>query len=111
MALLELADVGAAQGAVVGTGLHAGIATHDVVERLGRPLGLARRLLRGYADDGRTVLVSSHILAEVSRLADDVVIIAGGRLVAQGSLAQLTEHGNLEETFLELTTTTGVPSR
>ncbi|MBO0869342.1 MAG: ATP-binding cassette domain-containing protein [Micromonosporaceae bacterium] len=45
-----------------------------------------RDLLRGLADRGRTVLVSSHQLAEVQALADDVVIIARGRLVAQGSI-------------------------
>jgi ABC-2 type transport system ATP-binding protein len=45
-----------------------------------------RDLLRGLADQGRTVLVSSHLLAEVQALADDVVIIARGRLVAHGSV-------------------------
>jgi ABC-2 type transport system ATP-binding protein len=45
-----------------------------------------RDLLRGLADQGRTILVSSHLLTEVQALADDVVIIAGGRLVAHGSV-------------------------
>jgi ABC-2 type transport system ATP-binding protein len=45
-----------------------------------------RELLRSLADQGRTVLVSSHLLAEVQALADDVVIIARGRLVAHGSV-------------------------
>ena len=45
-----------------------------------------RDLLRGLADQGRTILVSSHLLAEVQSLADDVVIIAGGRLVAHGTI-------------------------
>jgi ABC-2 type transport system ATP-binding protein len=45
-----------------------------------------RDLLRSLADQGRTVLVSSHLLAEVQALADDVVIIARGRLVAHGSV-------------------------
>ena len=45
-----------------------------------------RDLLRGLADQGRTILVSSHLLAEVQALADDVVIIAAGRLVAHGSV-------------------------
>ncbi|HWB36535.1 MAG TPA: ATP-binding cassette domain-containing protein [Rugosimonospora sp.] len=45
-----------------------------------------RELLRGLAEQGRTILVSSHLLAEVQALADDVVIIAAGRLVAQGSV-------------------------
>ena len=56
------------------------------------------RWLRGYlrklADDGRTVLVSSHALAEVEQTADDVIVIARGRLVRSASLAELrTEAG------------------
>ena len=45
-----------------------------------------RDLLSGYADQGRTVLVSSHVLAEIAQMADDVVIIAKGRSVAQSSI-------------------------
>ena len=48
-----------------------------------------RTFLRGFADDGGTVLVSSHLLAEVAQTVDDVVIIADGRLVTQSSLADL----------------------
>ena len=48
-----------------------------------------RTFLRGFADDGGTVLVSSHLLAEVAQTVDDVVIIANGRLVTQSSLADL----------------------
>ncbi|MEU4626188.1 ABC transporter ATP-binding protein [Actinoplanes sp. NPDC023801] len=48
-----------------------------------------RKLLRGLADDGRTVLVSSHLLGEMQLMADDVIIIARGRLIQQGSLAQV----------------------
>jgi ABC-2 type transport system ATP-binding protein len=49
-----------------------------------------RGLLRQLADQGRTVLVSSHVLAEVAQTVDQVVIIAGGRLVTQSTLAALT---------------------
>src|SRR5918996_949667 len=49
-----------------------------------------RRLLRQLADQGRTVLVSSHLLAEVAQTVDQVVIIDRGRLVAQSTLAALT---------------------
>ena len=49
-----------------------------------------RELLRGYAHDGRTVLVSSHILAELAQTVDSVCILDRGRLVAQASLAELT---------------------
>jgi ABC-2 type transport system ATP-binding protein len=48
-----------------------------------------RGLLRCLADQGRTVLVSSHVLAEVAQTVDRVVIIAHGRLVTQSTLAAL----------------------
>jgi ABC-2 type transport system ATP-binding protein len=48
-----------------------------------------RRFLRDFADRGGTVLVSSHLLAEVAQTVDDVVIIAHGRLITQSSLAGL----------------------
>jgi ABC-2 type transport system ATP-binding protein len=50
-----------------------------------------RDLLRSHAAAGGTVFVSSHLLAEVEHLADDVVVINRGRLVAQGSLAELQQ--------------------
>jgi ABC-2 type transport system ATP-binding protein len=55
------------------------------------PEGIAwlRVLLRHLASEGRTVLVSSHVLSEVEQTVDDVVIIARGRLVHSSSLAQL----------------------
>jgi ABC-2 type transport system ATP-binding protein len=49
-----------------------------------------RGLVRGLPDQGRTVLVSSHLLAEVAQTVDQVVIIDRGRLVAQSTLAALT---------------------
>jgi ABC-2 type transport system ATP-binding protein len=49
-----------------------------------------RGLLRQLADQGHTVLVSSHVLAEVAQTVDQVVIIARGRLVTQSTLAALT---------------------
>jgi ABC-2 type transport system ATP-binding protein len=48
-----------------------------------------RDLLRGLAVQGRTILVSSHVLAEIEQIADDVVVIHRGRLVAQASTAEL----------------------
>ena len=55
------------------------------------PEGIAwlRQFLRYLAAQGRTVLVSSHVLSEVEQTVDDVVIIARGRLVHASSLAQL----------------------
>ena len=55
-----------------------------------------RAFLRTLADQGRTVLMSSHVLAEVAQTADDVVIIARGRLVTQSSVAALTERERSE---------------
>jgi ABC-2 type transport system ATP-binding protein len=49
-----------------------------------------RNFLRRYAESGGTVFVSSHVLAEVSQLANEVVIIHRGRLVAHESVEQLT---------------------
>jgi ABC-2 type transport system ATP-binding protein len=48
-----------------------------------------RELVKGLAEEGRTILVSSHILAEVAQTVDSVVIIDRGRLVAQSSLEDL----------------------
>lgn len=55
------------------------------------PEGIAwlRSLLRYLAGEGRTVLVSSHVLSEVQQTVDDVVIIAGGQLVHSSSLPEL----------------------
>jgi ABC-2 type transport system ATP-binding protein len=53
-----------------------------------------RGLLRGFADRGGTVLLSSHLLAEVQAAADQLVIIAGGCVAAQGGTAELlSAHG------------------
>jgi ABC-2 type transport system ATP-binding protein len=63
-----------------------------------------RRFLRWFADQGRTVLVSSHILAEAAQTVDHVVIIDRGRRIASGRLDELTQHGRtLEDAFLSLT--------
>ena len=48
-----------------------------------------RDLLRSFADDGRAVLVSSHVLAEVAQSADEVVVINEGRSVLQARLDDL----------------------
>ena len=55
-----------------------------------------RCFLRRFADRGGTVLVSSHLLAEVAHTVDDVVIIAHGRLVTQSSLTELAERSPAE---------------
>jgi len=48
-----------------------------------------RDLLRGFADDGGTVLLSSHLLHEIEVVADDIVVIGNGRIVAQGTKQEL----------------------
>ena len=48
-----------------------------------------RGLLRSFAEDGRTVLLSSHLLGELEQVADRVLFMAGGRLVADTRLADL----------------------
>ena len=61
------------------------------------------RLLR---DLGKTVLLTTHILWEAERLADTIGILAGGRLVAEGSLAELrnrTGRDDIEDVFFTLT--------
>jgi len=50
-----------------------------------------RDLLKSLADQGRTVLVSSHLLSEMEILADDVVIIAAGKLVRQGPVSEVID--------------------
>jgi ABC-2 type transport system ATP-binding protein len=51
-----------------------------------------RDFLRRMASEGRTVLISSHVLAEVAQTVDRVLIISRGRLVLSSSLAELTAH-------------------
>ena len=49
-----------------------------------------RDFLRSLAGEGRTILLSSHVLAEVAQTVDDIVVINGGRVVAHAPLEQLT---------------------
>jgi ABC-2 type transport system ATP-binding protein len=50
-----------------------------------------RSLLRGHAQRGGTVLLSSHLLHEVEMIADEMILIGRGRIVAQGSKAELLQ--------------------
>jgi ABC-2 type transport system ATP-binding protein len=59
-----------------------------------------RDLLRGFAAEGRTVLLSSHVLAEVAQTVDEVLILDRGRLRAHRRMADID---SLEDDFLELT--------
>jgi sodium transport system ATP-binding protein len=64
-----------------------------------------RNFLLGLKAEGRCVLLSSHIMQEVGRLCDRIVVIAGGRVVANGSpdeLRALTGLANLEDAFVKV---------
>jgi ABC-2 type transport system ATP-binding protein len=70
------------------------------------PAGIAwlRGLLRGFAADGRTVLISSHVLAEVAQTAETALIISGGRLVGEFTIGGKPDAASaLETAYLELT--------
>lgn len=71
------------------------------------PEGIAwvRNLLRWLADEGRAVLVSSHLLGEVARSADEVVVIREGRFVTQATVTDLTRT---EDALLVSSTDDGV---
>ena len=66
-----------------------------------------KRVLRERVADGDTVIMTTHILEVAERMADRVGIIAGGRLIAEGTIDELRVragqgHTNLEDTFLTL---------
>jgi ABC-2 type transport system ATP-binding protein len=76
------------------------------------PLGVhwLRGLLRSLADDGRTVLVSSHLLAELGQTVEDVAVINAGRLIAHGPAHELlaaSGASSLEDLYLSLVTAGG----
>ena len=65
-----------------------------------------RAIVRSLRDAGRCVLFSSHVMQEVSALCDSIVVIASGRVVAQGTpdeLRRQTGYENLEDAFVALT--------
>lgn len=65
-----------------------------------------RTFLRRYADQGNTVLLSSHLMSETAETVDDIVIINKARIIATGTLDEITDgHTNLEEAFFALTGT------
>lgn len=64
-----------------------------------------RQVLHHYAQNGRAVLVSSHLLAEVEQTCTHVVVMSRGKVVADGPVADVIGHGSgarLEDAFLEL---------
>jgi ABC-2 type transport system ATP-binding protein len=69
------------------------------------PIGIVwlREFVKKLAAEGRTILISSHQLAEMQNTVDDVVIINKGVLVAEGNIAEICKGKSLEEAFLDLT--------
>jgi ABC-2 type transport system ATP-binding protein len=65
-----------------------------------------RNHLRGFADAGGTVFVSSHLIAELARFADDLVVVGAGRLITSETVESLTARTgmSLEDSLLEMTT-------
>ena len=64
-----------------------------------------RELIRRLRDEGRCVVFSSHVMQEVSALCDRIVVIARGRVVADGTAAELrarTGQDSLEEAFVQI---------
>ncbi|MFB7928836.1 ATP-binding cassette domain-containing protein [Streptomyces sp. NPDC056039] len=74
------------------------------------PEGIAwlRELLRALASEGRTILVSSHLLAEMALLADEIVMIGRGRLLAQGPVRELTATTSVEQVMVRTPDSAGL---
>jgi ABC-2 type transport system ATP-binding protein len=53
-----------------------------------------RRLIRAFVDEGRTVFLSSHLLDEVEKTCDHIAIVDRGRIVVQGSVAEISATGD-----------------
>jgi ABC-2 type transport system ATP-binding protein len=62
-------------------------------------------LVRSTAESGAAVVLTTHSFDEAERLADRIVIVAAGRVVAQGSLADVAAGASLEERYFSLTRT------
>jgi ABC-2 type transport system ATP-binding protein len=64
-----------------------------------------RNLMKSLAAEGRTVFVSSHLIAEMALTAERLIVIRAGRLLADTTVAQLSAtNASLEDAFLALTT-------
>ena len=65
-----------------------------------------RNRLRAFADAGGTVFVSSHLIAELAKFADDLVVVGAGRLIAAETVESVTSRTglSLEDSLLEMTT-------
>jgi ABC-2 type transport system ATP-binding protein len=65
-----------------------------------------RELMRSLAAEGRTILLSSHLMSEMASTAEHIVIVGRGRLIAQATVTELTaRYPSLEDAYLALTAT------
>ncbi len=66
------------------------------------PEGIAwlRRFIKSYADQGNGVLVSSHLLSEMSQMADNIIVIGKGKLIASTSINALVASGSHSSVFV-----------
>jgi ABC-2 type transport system ATP-binding protein len=63
-----------------------------------------RGMLKSFAAEGRTVLVSSHLISELALTADHLIVIGRGRLLAQTTVSALSDrYASLEDAFFDLT--------
>jgi ABC-2 type transport system ATP-binding protein len=69
-----------------------------------------RDLLQSLAAEGRTVFVSSHLISEMALMAEHLVVIGAGRLLADTSVAEMSARSaSLEDAFLEMTSAEATP--
>jgi sodium transport system ATP-binding protein len=119
VALLDMADIANRQTEGFSTGEQGKVAiARALVHRpqnvmLDEPTAgldvMSQRAMRGVIrqlrEDGRCILFTSHVMQEVAMLCDNIVVIAGGRVVAQGSPDELrarTGQENLEDAFVTI---------
>lgn len=62
-----------------------------------------REFLRFYASQGREVLVSSHLLSEIQLMADDVIVIAKGKLIASGTMGDFVSRSTKSSVLIRCT--------
>ena len=66
------------------------------------PEGIAwlREFIKDYADQGNAVFISSHLLSEMSQMADDIVVIGQGKMIANASVADLLSHNGAASVYV-----------
>ncbi|MFE7202603.1 ABC transporter ATP-binding protein [Pseudonocardia alni] len=67
-----------------------------------------RAIIREMVDQGRTIVLSSHLLDEVGKVADDIGVISSGRLLFQGPVQEFAPRGDVEQAYFRMT---GVDAR